>query len=264
MIFATADFSRLELHAYAQACLTLVGHSQLADRLNSGIDPLTSLACRMHSVSYAEGLRLKDAEEPVFGNIRTCAKGCMYGFMGMLGPKSFPHYARKAYGVVVTEEETRKYKNDWRQEVPESWAYENYVKTLQTEDGQYLVRHVVSGRLRKTPFLPAACNSFFQGLGADAAGHALFLVSEACYAVPSSPLFGCRVVNFVHDEIILECEEERGHEALAELQRLMCEGANVYLADVPVKTDGKLMKFWSKYAKRLEKDGRVVPWPQAA
>lgn len=264
MLFAAADFSRLELHAYAQVCLALVGHSKLAERLNGGIDPLTSLACRMHGVSYEEGLRLKEAEEPVFGNIRTCAKGCMYGFMGMLGPKSFPHYARKAYGVVVSEDDTRRYKKDWRVEVPESWAYEDFVKTLQQDDGQYLVRHVVSGRLRKTPFLPAACNSFFQGLGADAAGHALFLVSEACYARPESPLFGCRIVNFVHDEIIVEVPEDRAHEALAELERLMVEGANVYLADVPVKVEGKLMSYWSKYAKRIEKNGRVVPWPQAA
>lgn len=264
MIFAAADFSRLELHAYAQACLTLVGFSKLADRLNGGIDPLTSLACRMHGVSYEEGLRLKKDEDPVFSNVRTCAKGCMYGFMGMLGPKSFPTYARKQYKVIVTEEQTRVYKKDWRAEVPESWAYEDYVKTLQTEDGQYLVKHLVSGRLRKTPFLPAACNSFFQGLGADAAGHALFLVSEACYADRNSPLFGCRVVNFVHDEIILECEEERGHEALCELERLMVLGANVYLADVPVKVEGRTMRFWSKDAKRLERNGKVVPWPQAA
>lgn len=264
MIFASCDFRRLELHCYAQCCISWVGYSKLGEMLNGGTDPLTELAAEIAGVSYEEGCRLHKEEEPEFSNLRTCAKGCMYGFMGMLGPKNFPTYAKKAYGVDVTVDETRRYKDAWRRKVPESWDYERYIKSRQQADGRYLIESLFSGRLRLTPFITAACNSGFQGLGADAAGHAMFLVSEACYAVPESPLFGCRPVNFVHDEIITEVPEERGHEALAEQERLMVEGANCFLPDVPSKVDGKLSSYWSKKSQRIVENGRVVPWPRAA
>ena len=110
-----------------------------------------------------------------------------------------------------------------------------------------------------------ACNSLFQGLGADATKAAGFLVSYACYVDQDSPLFGCRLVNFVHDEFIVEVPEERGHECAMELARLMVEGAKPWLPDVPPKvSEPMLMRYWSKKAKQVWKDGikggRLVPW----
>lgn len=262
MIFIDCDYSRLELHCYAQLCLHLFGQSRLADMLNSGIDPLTDLACRMMDppISYEEGLRLKKNEDPVFSNIRTAAKGAMYGFMGMLGPKSFPAYARKAYHIKVTADQTREYKKAWRKAVPESYKYEHWIQQQVTIDDQFLVKHPITGFIRKAPSITAACNFGFQHLGAAAAGEGMFLVSWACYARPESPLYGARPVNFVHDQILTECSEERGHDALAEQMRLMALGANRYLPDVPVSVDGKLSTIWSKDAKKVVRDGRVIPW----
>jgi hypothetical protein len=262
MIIIDCYYSRLELHCYAQMCLMLFGKSRLADMLNSGIDPLTDLGCRMMkpAITYEQGLALKKNEDPVFGNVRTAAKGGMYGFMGMLGPKSFPAYARKAYHLKVTAEETREYKKAWRTAVPESHDYEHWVKQQQTIDGEYLIKHPITGFVRKTPSITAACNFGFQHLGAAAAGEGMFLVSWACYAQPDSPLYGARPVNFVHDQILTECEEERGHEALEEQMRLMALGANKFLKDCPVSVDGKLSTIWSKDAKKVTKDGRVIPW----
>lgn len=261
-IFAAADFSRLELHCYAEVCYRLFGFSRLGDMLNSGQDPLTSLAARMAKVSIAEAKRLKEAEDPEFSNTRTCAKGAMYGFMGMLGPKSFPGYAMKAYRVRVTEDQTREYKAAWREEVPESKHYEAWVKSLQSPGGRFVMVHPVTGFVRSCPTITSACNNGFQHLGAAAAGAAVFEVSEGCYALPNSPLFGARVVNFPHDEIMVECDAETGHETLLELERVMVAAATPYLKHVPPKVDGKLMTWWSKAATRVVgADGRVVPWP---
>ena len=89
-----------------------------------------------------------------------------------------------------------------------------------------------------------------------------------------SPLYGCRLVNYVHDEFILECPEERAHEAVMELQRLMVEGAAPYLPDVPPTVSKPIVaRCWSKKAQQVWEIGkpgnkhkpandtdRLVPW----
>jgi hypothetical protein len=154
----------------------------------------------------------------------------------------------------------------------------------------------------------ATCNSFFQGLGADATGAACFAISEACYVETAchacegagylgaddvrdpwgpcwaclgrgvSPMFGCRFVNYIHDDNHVECPEERGHEVAHELVRLMVVSATPYLPDVPATAKPKLMRYWSKKAqqvwvadsrfphladKKFPEGKRLVPWPKA-
>jgi DNA polymerase I-like protein with 3'-5' exonuclease and polymerase domains len=72
-------------------------------------------------------------------------------------------------------------------------------------------------------------------------------------------------VAFVHDEIIVEIVEGGAHEGLIELERLMAEGANMYLHRVPVHTEGVCMRRWSKNAElAYDLDGRVIPWDKKA
>ncbi len=112
----------------------------------------------------------------------------------------------------------------------------------------------------------ALCNRRFQALGADAAKEALWRVTRACYVEPGSPLYGCRVVAFVHDEIIAEAPCERAAAAAVELGRLMREGADVYLGKVPTKVLPQIMGVWSKAAEPVyAEDGTLLPWlPKAA
>jgi len=111
----------------------------------------------------------------------------------------------------------------------------------------------------------AACNNGFQALGVDCAKAAMCLVAEAEYCDPSSPLFGSRTVAFVHDEIIAETDDGPGvHDAAFELARLMIQGANRYLPNVPIvmsKMEPTAMRVWSKDAKQVfDENGRLVPW----
>lgn len=104
-------------------------------------------------------------------------------------------------------------------------------------------------------------NSFFQGLAADAAKNAGFLIAKACYLDKLSPLHGCFMWNFVHDEFIVEAPEDRAAEAAEELARLMVVGAAPFLPDVPPIAEPLLMRRWSKKAKTIrDKNGRLVPW----
>ena len=95
---------------------------------------------------------------------------------------------------------------------------------------------------------------------ADAAKNAGFLVSRACYVEPTSPLYGSRIVNFVHDELIIEAPEEKAHEAAMELARVMVAGASVLMPDVPPKVEPLLMRRWSKKAKPLYEGETLIPW----
>lgn len=268
-LFVAADYSGLELRTVAQACLRLVGYSRLAEALNGGEDAHARLAAAMLNRTYDDVLAAYKDGDPEVGNTRTAAKGMNFGFPGGLGPNSFPAYAWKAYKVRITAAETARHKETWLATYPEFRDYGRYIRTLRGEDGRYTVRHLFSERLRAGCTFTAASNSFFQGLGADAAGAAVFAVAEACYVPPDDParaaLFGCRIVNFVHDEIILECPANgryAPHEIAAALVRLMCEASAPFLPDVPPEVDAKIMRYWSKDAVALkDAAGNLTAWP---
>lgn len=317
LIFATADYDGLELRTMAQACLNLVGESRLAQVLNSGQDPHLMMAANMLGMTYEDAVREHKAEKsrrstraeelarggldkaaaavqaardvptPV-DEARQAGKVADFGLPGGLGAAKLVLFARKSYKVTLgaTQEEAERkarwLKSVWLATFPEFRKYSARINDLMGPDGATFA-HFYSGRVRGNAPYCATCNSFFQGLGADATGNAAFLVSEACYTRAKcyacqarqagcvgcwgtgiSALFGTRLVNYVHDEFILECEEERGHEVAHELVRIMIAGAAPFLPDVPARAEPKLMRFWSKDAKQVWQQDRLVAWPKAA
>jgi hypothetical protein len=253
-VFIDADMSALELRTVAQVCMKIVGWSRLAETLNAGRDPHTALAAVMLGQSY-EWVEAH-LYEPEIGERRTGAKGMNFGFPGGLGAKSFPSYAWRAYKFRITEAEVAERKAEWLRAYPEFTPYHRYIRNVH-EQG---VTHLFSERMRGHVTFTQAANSLFQGLGADACGGALWEVTKACYVDRGSALFGARPANFMHDSITTEVEREQTHEALAEQERLMIEGAAPWLPDVPPKVDGKAMNRWSKDAARIVHNGRVMPW----
>lgn len=264
-VFAQADYSGLELATLAQACLDLVGQSRLAAAINSGLDPHTELASTILGISPEEGRKLRKAKDHDFDNARQTAKVANFGFPGGLGAPKLVLFARKSYGVEMTEDEAKALKEQWLATWPEMRLYFDAITRLPSwKDASgrtfFDLVQLRSQRSRGGATYPAAANSFFQGLGADATGHAGWLISKACYVDRTSPLFGCRIVNYVHDEFIVEAPLARGHEAAEELSRLMVKGASEWIPDVKLQAEPCLMTVWSKDAKTLRVDGRLVPW----
>ena len=291
LIFASADFDGLELRTMAQACLLLVGESRLAQVLNAGADPHLQMAAAMLGISYEEAKSRKD--EHAIKEARQAGKVANFGFPGGLGAEKLVLFARKAYKVNLAVDDdqaaktglvsAKKLKRIWLSSFPEFRKYFATISDMIGADGATF-RHFFTGRVRGGAHYAAACNSFFQGLGSDATGNALFLISEACYTPQAcrgcagaggpccfgtgvSPLYGTRMVNYVHDEFILECPESRGHEVAHELVRFMVEGAAPFLPDVPATAEPKLMRFWSKDAKQVwvptPAGKRLVAWPSS-
>jgi len=263
-VFAQADFSGLELHTLAQTCVTLFGQSHLAEVLNAGLDPHTAFAADILGIAYEEAEALKKAGDEKLDNARQTAKVANFGFPGGLGAEKLCLFARKSYNVILTEGRAKELKEQWLARWPEMRLFFDWVGKLIDEDtGEALVKQLFSDRWRGGAHYTAACNTYFQGLGADAAKRALYLVIRACYAEPDSVLYGSRAVNFVHDEVILEtADSERAHDVAMELGRVMIAGANEFLPNVPARIEPLLARCWSKKSKPTfdKTTGRLIPW----
>lgn len=305
-IFFSADYDGLELRTMAQSAINLVGYSKLADALNAGRDPHLELAATLFGLDYQETLRRYELGDKHTDSGRQTGKITNFGLGGGMGKAKFAFQAKKQYKVILCggdpkakhveccEHRAAELKEIWYRTWPEMREYHR-LAGRETEDGDCVFEHFYSGRLRGGLGYTQRCNTPFQGLGADATGNALWLVSRACYeptacaacdgailGCPScraihgpgiSPLYGSRIVNYVHDELIGECWEAWGHEVAHELVRVMVRGAAPYLPDAPATAKPLLMRFWSKDAKQVwlplemfprgycgEKGKRLVAW----
>jgi DNA polymerase-1 len=261
-VYAVADYSGFELRTWAQVCLTCLGVSKMAEALRLGNDPHLELARRILGISYEEARA--DYKADPKGRVyfpRQASKSANFGFPGGLGIARFREYARKNYGVELTEEKATELKEFWLETWPEAQEYfrwiDNQCQALSPQIEQLFV-----GRYRGDVSFTEAANGLFQGLAADAAKAAGFLIARACYVDEASPLYGCRPVNFIHDEVLVEVpDDDLAHDAAEELARLMVAGATPFLPDVPPIAEPLLCRKWSKAAKPVRgSDGRLVPW----
>jgi DNA polymerase I-like protein with 3'-5' exonuclease and polymerase domains len=272
-VFCSVDYEALELHTLAQACLQLVGHSKLAEALNSGIDPHLALACEhlLEGVEYDEGKKIrKDEKHPRYKEVvhaRNTAKAANFGLPGGLGIRTLVAFC-KASGIEIAEEQASDLKQAWLRQWPEMRDYFRMISNslCMDEEGEEVatVEQLYSARVRGKTRYTAACNSFFQGLAADLAKEACYQIAKACYVKGYNPiLYGSRSVVFVHDEIIMEHPEGTAHERALEQARIMIEAGKAYCPDVPLKAEPALMRYWTKDAVEVYKDGRLVPWEKA-
>lgn len=260
--FLQADYPALELHTLAQSCLDLFGHSELGRQLNAGVDPHSSFAGALMSVSYEEVLsRLKaEGKSGPTGKMRHLAKAFNFGKPGGMGNKKFVDYL-KAQGIILDESEVRTYDYLWKRTFPEMLDLFEYA-ARECDGGFGTAVTPRSKRARGGANYTAFCNTLFQGPGSDCTKRAGWLLSRACYAEPSSPLFGSRPVMVVHDEYILETQLGPGLDPAArELGRLMAEGANYYVPDVPFEPiEVVAMLEWSKDATPVFDCDKLIPW----
>ena len=91
----------------------------------------------------------------------------------------------------------------------------------------------------------------------------MWAIQKECYVDRSSPLFGCRTVNYIHDEWIIECDDDdRAHDAAIRLEQIIVREVSKWVPNLRVAAPPLLMRYWSKSAKAVhdEKTGRLIPW----
>ena len=113
----------------------------------------------------------------------------------------------------------------------------------------YLAFHVgragvftLTGRLRAQASFTARHNTIFQGLTADGAKLAMWRIWRAGY----------RIVNFIHDEFLIEVSEQSDLSYHAEqLRSLMIEGMREVIPEIKVRVDCAASRCWSKSASAM-------------
>lgn len=265
-VYAIGDYPQIELRTWAQVCLRALGYSRMAEALNAGVDPHCELGRRMlkPQISYDEffsSYRANPKGAVYFE--RQAAKAGNFGFPGGLSAPAYKEYAWSNYGVAIDLELAFDLRKFWFETWNEAPDYFDWVGNQDSKDP---VMQLFSRRYRGRCRFTEACNTLFQGLAADLAKSAGFMIARACYAEPESPLYGSRIVNFVHDEFVVETPDgECAHDAAIELGRLMEVGSEPFIPEVPCKVEPILSRCWSKKAKEVRgPDGRLVPWEFAA
>lgn len=277
--FALVDYTGAELRTWAFSCLKLVGFSRLAEVLCSGRDPHTELACTMAGIEYAEGVaRLRGERGPEAkayfkDKLRQTAKIGNFGFPGGMGASRFVVQARAEYGVIITEDASRQLKRDWQTTWPEAPEYFAFINQLLNDGDSCLIQHLLSGRYRGGVGYCEAANSFFQGLAADIAKAAGFVIAREMYVDTKSPLFGCRLWNFAHDEFMGEVPADpyRATAAALRIKTIMEETARQWMPELSqaIEAVPTLALRWSKaagekYAKAGPYKGLLIPWEWSA
>lgn len=311
-VFFDVDFTGLELACVGHVTYGLFGESVHRDLYNAGVDLhgylgaqlalhsspreneekpwLVSLTADFQNAIRDEGIgseamavfeafkALKTHEDEevqeFFKHYRNFAKPVGLGFPGGLGPATMVEFARKTYGIVMTEGEATSYRDFWRATYPEMPRFFDWING-QTDDynGDGETKYVYTtpmGMVRRGASFCAAANGMcMQSPGAEAALMGTILVSRACYdPTQESVLFGCRPIAFVHDQIIGETTTDPALWAAQceEVARLLRTGAEMVLSSIKMRTDEALLTtVWSKGAKPVrDEQGILQPWRPVA
>ena len=122
--FIIADYNAVELRCLGAICKSKFGFSQLARTFHEGIDPHAYTASSLSNIPFAEFMSLKKSDPDKFKKFRQSAKAVNFGVPGGLGAKSLMEYASASYGVSMTLEEAKAWKNKLITEVyPELSRY---------------------------------------------------------------------------------------------------------------------------------------------
>ena len=239
-VFANADLGTAELRSLGQACLDTVGYSRMAELFQR--DPRAD----PHQ-AFADAMRGE----------RQHAKAANFGFPGGMGAQKFID-AQRQVGGQYTLEEAQRLKTAYMMQWPEMRDYFAWVTRVC--DGSGEVTLPVSGRTRGKVTFCNGANTGFQGRTADVAKYWCYLIVKESLTCKTSPLWGCRLVNFIHDEVIVECPESYAHEAALRVCQLAEIAGSYHVPDVPTVSDPALMRRWYKGAEAVYDGERLVPW----
>lgn len=253
------DYDAVEMRTLAQCVLDLAEHETpllTMYRDDPNYDPHAYFGASLLGVTYEEMLERLRAGDKEAKEMRQRAKPANFGYAGGMGASTFVAYASQ-YGVELTEAEAKDLRAKWI----DTYDMRPWFTEAERAQARGWVDVPRSQRRRGRVGYTQACNTPFQGLASDGAKDALFNVARECYVTPTSPLFGCRPLVFIHDEIIIEAPIETAHESAQRLKELMEDAMRGVTPDVPPSATPALCKRWLKGAEPVyDEAGRLVEW----
>ncbi len=263
-VFVSIDYSTLELRALADRCVLLFGKSRMAEAIAAGKDLHLVMAGQILRIPYAEAVARYKAKDPALKRARDLAKVANFGMGGGLGAASLVEYARASFGVILTEAEARKLKQDWLNAWPETALFFSYVSD-QTGLGNARATDPVTGYVRGGLSYTALANHMFQHPSAMGGKAALFQLAWESYVDLGTPLYGSRGVAWVHDEWVAEIPTERLHAAAARASKVMNEKMATVIKNVPITSEPAAMLRWIKGAEpKYDQNNELVVYEEEA
>jgi hypothetical protein len=263
--YITADFSIAELISYAETLQVWVPQrSAMAEALQEGLDLHIVTAAHILRRDYSDVLAGRKRGDPACTAGRELAKILNFGIPGSLGVKAIMRDVnKKMRGIMnIDMREAARLRNLWLDLYPESKQALAQVAAL-SSGAAWTQVHPLTGFVRGGLGYGDAANNLFQHPTAVATKRALFAVQRACFT-PGNPLFSCRVIAFIHDEVIAEAPLGRAAEAAVHMAHIMRESYGTVCKTVPIQVEPLLSTRWSKAAKPVfDRDGRLTVWRDA-
>lgn len=187
--FVIADYSQIEVRAIAE----ISNDPIMLKAYEDGLDIYAYTAAHLNSKD------IKDVTKPERQHSKCLVLGLNYG----LGAKKFSHYAKKSYGVIMTDEDA----------IGSVKAYFKLYSRLKQWQRETTTRCVEAGymtytklgksrKLTEDTYYGASLNHPVQGSTAEVMLRAIVYVREACAGT------SMRLIATVHDELIVECLPE--------------------------------------------------------
>lgn len=223
-----ADYSQIELRIAA----AVTGEEKMLAAFRSGADLHVQTA----------SLVLNKALEEVTPDERQMAKAVNFGLLYGQKPAGLVKYAAASYGVTMPETQARRISEAFFKAYPVLAAWQktqNHAATNATEVRTTFGRRRVlkQGNEEWWSRYTALLNSAIQGAAADGMKLALCRLRKLLPA-------NCRIVNTVHDEILVECPEEVTEEISQLVEQTMVNEMENLFPDVPIVADAKTIESW--------------------
>lgn len=218
-----ADYSQIELRVIAQ----YTGDQRMIQAYKKGED--------LHKLTAS--LILQKPLNTITKEERQAAKAVNFGLVFGMGGQGLKAYAADTYGSQMTLEEAELFRDRYFKAYQGVATWHGRIKrTLPGES------RTLSGRKHVyRPDAPMAgrYNTPIQGTAADILKNAL---GKLYLAIKDQDTY---IVAVVHDEIVLECPEDKAH-AMAELLATTMEEAGArYMKDVPTLAEASISDSWA-------------------
>ncbi|MCX8060611.1 MAG: DNA polymerase, partial [Aquificaceae bacterium] len=224
--FVIADFSQIELRIASE----YVNEEKMVRAFLEGKD--------LHR--YTASLFLQKPEEEVSKEERQLAKAVNFGLIYGISAKGLVEYAR-TYGVDLSLETAQRIRESFFSYYTNIRAWHEKVKR-ELKDFKESRGHTLLGRSYVAHTFPDAVNYPIQGTGAD-----LLKLSVLMFGAElKREHLEAKVVNLVHDEIVVECEESIAERVAELLRRAMRHAGKIVLKKVPVEVEVAINKRWEK------------------
>ncbi|HIQ31022.1 MAG TPA: bifunctional 3'-5' exonuclease/DNA polymerase, partial [Aquifex aeolicus] len=225
-VFVIADFSQIELRIAAE----YVRDENMVRAFREGKD--------LHK--YTASLVLEKAEEEVSKEERQLAKAMNFGLIYGISARGLSAYARGSYGVELSLSAAEVFRERFFKFFPSFKRWHDNVKK-KLREGE-IRDTTLLGRFYRASTFTDAVNYPIQGSGADLLKLAVLMLGIEF----KKRNLSAKVVNLVHDEVVVECDEEEAEEVEDALCDAMVRAGHIVLKHVPVDVEITKGERWVK------------------